>query len=98
MRRIRILGRHDELPPPSYAEQAALERVRGGTGVRLACQLRPPFDISFVPLVPPQATVANAYTSNQPQLGGERYVVIMFVDIATPPNWRKAASRSILSS
>jgi adenylate cyclase len=79
--RIRILARHDELPPPSHAEQAALERVRAGTGVRLACQLRPPFDISFVPLVPPQATVAKAYTSNQPQLGDERYVVIMFVDM-----------------
>jgi adenylate cyclase len=79
--RIRILGRHDELPLASHAEQAALERVRGGTGVRLACQLRPPFDISFVPLLPPHATVANAYTSNQPQIGDERYVVIMFVDM-----------------
>jgi adenylate cyclase len=79
--RIRILGRHEELPQASDAERAALERVRGGTGVRLACQLRPPFDISFVPLLPPHATVANAYTSNQPQIGDERYVVIMFVDM-----------------
>ena len=31
--------------------------------------------------LPPQATVANAYTSNQPQIGDERYVVIMFVDM-----------------
>lgn len=79
--RIRILGTHDELPPASDAEQAALRRVRGGTGVRLACQLRPPCDISIIPLLPPQATVANAYTRNQPQIGNERYVVIMFVDM-----------------
>jgi adenylate cyclase len=79
--RIRVLGRHDQLPPASDAEQAALARVQGGTGVRLACQLRPLGDISFVPLLPPQATVANAYTINQPKAGDERYVVIMFVDM-----------------
>jgi adenylate cyclase len=32
-------------------------------------------------LLPPHATVANAYTSNQPQIGDEHYVVIMFVDM-----------------
>jgi adenylate cyclase len=79
--RIRVLGRHDELPPASDAEQAVLARVQGGTGVRLACQLRPLGDISFVPLLPPQATVANAYKINQPKVGDERYMVIMFVDM-----------------
>ena len=79
--RIRILGKHDDLPPASDAEQAVLARVHGGTGVRLACQLRPPRDISFVPLLPPQATTANAYTISPPKVGDERYVVIMFVDM-----------------
>ncbi len=95
--RIRVIGWHAELPRASAAEQAVLARVRGGTGVRLACQLRPPQDISFVPMLPPQATVANAYSNNQPQLGEERDVVIMFVDM-----WgsirRRAGCRSTPSS
>ena len=79
--RVRILGRHDDLPPASAAERAVLERVQGGTGVRLACQLRPPGDITIVPLLPPDATVAAAYAGSARRLGEERYVVIMFVDM-----------------
>jgi adenylate cyclase len=79
--RIRILGTNDELPTASDAERAVLARVQGGTAVRLACQLRPGRDISFVPLLPAHATVANAYTNNQPKAGDEQYVVIMFADM-----------------
>lgn len=79
--RIRVLGQHGHLPQPSSAEQAVLDRVRGGTAVRLACQLRPQQDLTFVPLLPPQATVAYAYRGNQPEAGDERNVVIMFVDM-----------------
>jgi adenylate cyclase len=79
--RIRIVGEHRHLPTASAAEQAVLDRVRAGPGVRLACQLRPDRDVSFVPLLPTQATIANAYKSNQPHSGAERYVVIMFVDM-----------------
>ncbi|MGA2794619.1 MAG: 2Fe-2S iron-sulfur cluster-binding protein [Roseiarcus sp.] len=35
--RIRIIGGRGELPAASAAERAVLERVRAGTGVRLAC-------------------------------------------------------------
>ncbi len=79
--RVRILGRHEELPPASAAERAVLERVQAGTGVRLACQLHPSRDITIVPLLPPDATVAAAYAGSQRRLGEERYVVIMFVDM-----------------
>ncbi len=79
--RIRVIGGRGELPPASAAERAVLERVRAGTGVRLACQLRPERDISFVPLLSPQAGVANAYKDHQPHSGDERYVVILFVDM-----------------
>jgi adenylate cyclase len=79
--RIRIVGGHSKVPIASDAERAVLDRVKAGTGVRLACQLRPDQDVSFVPLLPPQATVANAYKDNQPHSGYEHYVVIMFVDM-----------------
>jgi adenylate cyclase len=79
--RIRVVGGRGQLPTASPAEGAVLKRVRAGTGVRLACQLRPDRDVSFVPLLPPQANVANAYKDNQPHSGDERYVVMMFVDM-----------------
>ncbi len=79
--RIRVIGGRGELPAASAAERAVLDRVRAGTAVRLACQLRPDRDVSFVPLLPPQAGVASAYKDNQPHSGDERYVVIMFVDM-----------------
>jgi ferredoxin len=79
--RIRIIGGHSKLSIASVAERAVLDRVKAGMGVRLACQLRPDHDVSFVPLLPPQASVANAYKDNQPHSGYEHYVVIMFVDM-----------------
>jgi len=79
--RIRVVGGRGELPAVSPAEGAVLKRVRAGTGVRLACQLRPDRDVSFVPLLPPHSDVANAYRDNQPHSGDERYVVMMFVDM-----------------
>ncbi|HEY1452786.1 MAG TPA: adenylate/guanylate cyclase domain-containing protein [Roseiarcus sp.] len=79
--RIRVLGDLAELPAPSAAEQAVLERVHARTGVRLACQLRPTGDIAFVPMVSPHATTVDAYRTGSAYSGVERYVVIMFVDM-----------------
>ena len=79
--RIRIVGGHGALPPASAEEQDVLDRVRAGSGVRLACQLRPDSDISFVPLLPPNATPADAYKNNQRHAVDEQTVVIMFVDM-----------------
>ena len=79
--RIRILGDLDGLPAPSAAEQAVLERVRAGPGVRLACQLRPTRDIAFVPMLSPYATTLDVYRAGAANSGVERYLVIMFVDM-----------------
>src|SRR5271166_1358835 len=79
--RIRVLGDLAELPAPSAAEQAVLERVHARAGVRLACQLRPTSDIAFVPIVSPHATTVDAYRTGAAYSGVERYVVIMFVDM-----------------
>ena len=67
--RIRILGDLDGLPAPSAAEQAVLERVHAGPGVRLACQLRPTRDIAFVPMLSPYATTLDAYRAGAAQFG-----------------------------
>jgi adenylate cyclase len=79
--RIRILGDLSALPPASAAEQAVLDRVGAGVGVRLACQLRPTGDIAFVPMLPPHTTVADVNRGRLARAGDERYVVIMFVDL-----------------
>ena len=69
------------LPPASAAEQAVLDRIAAGPGVRLACQLRPSADIAFVPLLPPHASIADVRRRGPASTGDERYVVIMFVDM-----------------
>ena len=79
--RIRVLGDLSALPPVSAAEQAVLDRIRAGPGVRLACQLRPTHDLAFAPLLPPHATVADVRRRGPTRSGEERYVVIMFVDM-----------------
>ena len=79
--RIRVLGDLVGLPAPSAAEQAVLERVHAGPGVRLACQLRPTRDIALVPMLSPYATTVDAYRTGAVSSGVERYVVIMFVDM-----------------
>ncbi len=79
--RIRVLGDLAALPAISAAEQAVLDRIRAGPGVRLACQLRPTRDLAFVPLLPPHATVVDLRHAGPTRSGEERYAVIMFVDM-----------------
>ena len=79
--RIRVLGDADPLPPASAAEQAVLDRIAVGPGVRLACQLRPESDIAFVPLLSANVSVADLRRGGPLGFGDERYLVIMFVDM-----------------
>ncbi len=79
--RIRILGDLSALPPISAAEQAVLDRVGAGAGVRLACQLRPTRDLAFALLLPPYATIADVRQRGPTRSGEERYLVVMFVDM-----------------
>ena len=74
------LGDIDDLPSPSEAEQAVLDRVHAGADVRLACQLRPTRDLAFLPLLPPSVTIADG-TRGPARSGEERYAVVMFVDM-----------------
>ncbi len=81
--RIRIIGDLTHLPRPSRREAFVLERVGASRdpAVRLACQLRPPHDIAFFLVFPPQTTAANLQQSKMMGSGKERYVVSMFVDM-----------------
>jgi adenylate cyclase len=81
--RIRIAGGLDGLPPPSKREAFVLDRV--GTAddptIRLACQLRPSADLSFVRMFVPQIAATDSRRATPLRTGQERYLVSMFVDM-----------------
>ncbi|WP_458757819.1 adenylate/guanylate cyclase domain-containing protein [Afipia sp. TerB] len=81
--RIRIVGDHETLPPPSNREAFVLARIGAGDdpAVRLACQLRPAADLSFFPIFPANTNIAAPMATGAVHAGKERYVVSMFVDM-----------------
>lgn len=80
--RVRVLGRGaSQLPAPSAAEQAVLDRIGARPGVRLACQLRPTADLAVVPLLAPEAVIGPARRLGPKSAGEERFVVAVFVDM-----------------
>ncbi|MEH2624624.1 adenylate cyclase [Bradyrhizobium sp. AZCC 1719] len=79
--RIRIIGDCSALPEPSQREAFVLSRVgTSDPSIRLACQLRPPIDLSFFQLFLPH-TSADGHESNPTRIGQERYLVSLFVDM-----------------
>jgi adenylate cyclase len=80
--RIRIIGDHSALPPPSPREAFVLHRVGADDpSIRLACQLRPTTDLSFFQLFLPHTVSAEGHASNPTRIGQERYLVSLFVDM-----------------
>jgi adenylate cyclase len=79
--RVRIVGNHQELPPPSEIELAVLARVQAGPSVRLACQLRPLSDISVVPLVPAHVSAQELRRRTLARGGEERFIVVLVADM-----------------
>jgi adenylate cyclase len=81
--RIRVVGDHEALPPPSNREAFVLSRIGAGDdpAVRLACQLRPAADLSFFPIFPANTNMALSIAAGAAHAGKERYVVSMFVDM-----------------
>lgn len=79
--RIRIIGDCHNLPKPSQREAFVLGRVgTSDPSIRLACQLRPPSDLSFFQLFLPH-TSADGHDSHPTRIGQERYLVSLFVDM-----------------
>src|SRR6266481_1541581 len=81
--RIRVIGDCDSLPAPSKREAFVLNRVGAGAdpAIRLACQLRPETDLSFLQIFMPQITAASLRKAGSVRIGQERYLVSMFVDM-----------------
>ena len=77
--RIRVTRSPDALPPPSPGEQDTLNRVKAPPSVRLACQLRPNYDLSVVPLLP-AGTAAPGLRLAAGE-GRELQVTALFIDL-----------------
>jgi adenylate cyclase len=81
--RVRVISDRSVLPKPSGRESFVLRRVGAGgdPAVRLACQLRPTADIAVIPLLPPNIGADFVRNRQRVNLGRERYIVSMFVDM-----------------
>jgi adenylate cyclase len=81
--RVRVVSDRSALPPPSGREAFVLARVGAGANpaIRLACQLRPQADVAVIPVLP--ANVGADFVRNRKRvnIGEERYIVSMFVDM-----------------
>jgi adenylate cyclase len=81
--RIRVVSDRSALPRPSGREAFVLARV-GATAdpaIRLACQLRPRADVAVIPVLPPHVGADFVRNRRRINIGEERYVVSMFVDM-----------------
>jgi adenylate cyclase len=81
--RVRVLGDISGLPPPSGREAHVLDRVgvTANPAIRLACQLRPQSDIGVIPILPSSMNADLLRKGRRMNIGKERYVVSMFVDM-----------------
>src|SRR5262249_8878046 len=81
--RIRVISDRSVLPRPSRREQFVLARVgaTNDSAIRLACQLRPQSDIAFIPVLPAHVGADFVRNGARADIGEERYIVSMFVDM-----------------
>lgn len=78
--RVRLVDVDQTLPEPDELESRALQRVRAGPNVRLACQLRPQRDITITPLLQANDSAPAARISAG-VMGHEQKIACMFVDL-----------------
>lgn len=80
--RVRVVSDHTSLPRPSRREAFVLGRVGAGDpSIRLACQLRPQTDVAVIPILPAHIGADFVRNRRRVNIGEERYVVSMFVDM-----------------
>jgi adenylate cyclase len=81
--RIRVVSDRSALPQPSGREAFVLERVgvSANPSIRLACQLRPLSDVTVIPILPPNMNASLLRQGRRMNIGKERYIVSMFVDM-----------------
>jgi adenylate cyclase len=81
--RVRVVSDRGALPRPSVREAFVLARVGANRdpSIRLACQLRPQTDVAVIPILPPHVGADFVRSRRRINIGDERYIVSMFVDM-----------------
>ena len=80
--RVHVLAGMENLPEPTVAERAVLDRVDAPRSIRLACQLRPRDAITVRLLVPPgEAPRRAAAGGDAYRWGVERPITVLFCDL-----------------
>lgn len=78
--RVRVGAGSEHLATPEPLEAAALARIGAPENVRLACQTRPSRDLRITPLLPAEASAADARRPGG--VGGhEQQVAAVFIDL-----------------
>ncbi len=78
--RILVTKGLERLPAASGREAAALGRIGGTPGMRLACQVRPTADIAVMPLLAADASAIDGTVRGGLE-GRERPITVVFVDM-----------------
>ncbi len=79
--RVRVGPGAEHLPPANEDEALVLRRVGAPPDVRLACQIRPSADLAVTPLLPPNASVREAFARPDYHQGIEREIAVLFADL-----------------
>lgn len=79
--RVQVIEGEDNLPPHDAQEEKTLSRIKAGTGVRLACQLRPTGPVTVMPLLMAKTPSNEAPDSYEAIPGREREIAVLFCDI-----------------
>lgn len=81
--RIRVVSDRSKLPQPTGREAFVLESigVSANPSIRLACQLRPQSDLFVIPILPASMNAELLRKGSRMNIGKERYIVSMFVDM-----------------
>jgi adenylate cyclase len=81
--RVRVVSDRGALPRPSGREAFVLARVGAvaDPSIRLACQLRPQTDVAVIPILPTNIGADFVRNRRRLNIGEERYVVSMFIDM-----------------
>ncbi|OQP83702.1 adenylate/guanylate cyclase domain-containing protein [Rhizobium rhizosphaerae] len=79
--RVRVTEGLDRLPPAGKAERATLERINAPDNVRLACQLKPQFDVAIAPILGADNIGLKVQTPEEETGGRERRVALLFCDL-----------------
>ena len=79
--RVRVGKGADTLPPPIDDERRVLDRVGARLNERLACQIRPRYDIDVTPLLPDSAGPEDAEGRPVYTFGEEQHVAVLVSDL-----------------